>query len=62
MEGLPLKYITMILVAMLIVAAFVSITNLLSATAANATQTANGTLNEVLTQTLGNALKVNVTP
>lgn len=62
MEGLPLKYITMILVAMLIVAAFVSITNLLSATAVNATQTANGTLNEVLTQTLGNALKVNVTP
>jgi len=62
MEGLPLKYIAMLLIAFLVVAAFVSITNLMSATAVNTTQMTNSTLNSILTETLGNALKVNVTP
>ena len=60
MEGLPLKYIAMLLIAFLVVAAFVSITNLMSATAVNTTQMTNSTLNSILTETLGNALKVNV--
>ena len=62
MEGLPLKYISMLLIAALVVAAFVSVTNLMEAAAINTTQTANGTLNTVLTETLGNVLKANVTP
>ncbi|GEM_PF-6120803 len=62
MEGMPLKYIAMLLIAAIILAAMVNITGMLTDTTITGIETANGTLQEVLHHSMGNALKVNVTP
>jgi archaellin len=62
MEGMPLKYIAMLIIAAIIVTAMVNITGTLTATTITGMETANSTLQEVLQHSMGNALKVNVTP
>lgn len=62
MEGMPLKYIAMLIIAAIIVSAMVNITGMLTATTIAGVETANGTLTEVLHHSLGDVLKGNVTP
>ena len=60
MESLPLKYIAMLLFAGIVLAAFVSITNMISTTSLSITNTTSTTMNAILTEKLGNALNVSV--
>lgn len=62
MEGMPLKYIAMLVIAAIILAAMVNITGMLTATTVSGIQTANGTLNEVLHNSMSSVLSGNVTP
>lgn len=62
LEGLALKYIAMLLVAVLVVAAFVQVTGMISALGTEGTITANQTLQTILDQSLGNVIKGNITP
>lgn len=61
-EGLALKYVAMLLVAVLVVAAFVQITGMISSLGTTGTITANQTLQTILDQALGNVIKGNITP
>jgi hypothetical protein len=61
-EGLPLKYIIMLLVAVIIIATLIHVTNMFSATAIAGTEQANQTLNTVLEESLGNVLKNSANP
>jgi len=56
-EGLPLKYIVMILAAAIIIAVLLQITGILSSTATTGTEQANQTLNTILEKSLGNVLE-----
>ena len=62
MEGMPLKYIAMMIIAAIILAAMVNITGMLTSTSISGVQTANQTLTEVLHHSMGTVLKGNITP
>jgi hypothetical protein len=62
LEGMPLKYIAMLIVAAIIMVAFMNIVNMVMTMSINATQTANGTLMAVLDQSIGNTLNANASP
>jgi len=55
-EGLPFKYITMIAVATIVIAAMLLMLGQFETTAKAMTQTYNGTLHETLSGTLAKAL------
>jgi hypothetical protein len=61
-EGLPLKYIIMLLVATLIIAALLQVTDMFSATAMAGTEQANQTLSTILEKSLGNVLENSANP
>ena len=61
-EGMALKYIAMMLIAALVVAAFVQVTGMMVSLGTNGTVVANQTLQTVLDQSLGNVIKGNITP
>jgi hypothetical protein len=61
-EGLPLKYIAIILMAVMIFGAVIAIAGNLSATATQATHQTNQTLNAVLNKSLGNMINRTVSP
>ncbi len=62
MEGMPLKYIAMLIIAAIIVSAMVNITGMLTSTTIASIETANSTMTEILHRSLGDALKGIVTP
>ena len=56
-EGLPLKYIAMLIVAAVILGAFISITLTLSNTTLAGVLQTNQTLNEILNKSVGNVVQ-----
>jgi hypothetical protein len=61
MESLPLRYIALIIIAVIIMASFIQITNMVATTAMAASQTANGTLLSILDNSLSHGIG-NFTP
>ncbi len=60
-EGLPLKYMAMLLMSMLVIAAFVHIASILATTGFQGVSQSNQTLNEILNKSIGNVLQQNST-
>lgn len=56
-EGLPLKYIAMLIVAGIVFAAFIEITLILSTTSLSGISQTNQTLNEILNKSIGNVIQ-----
>ncbi|MBU5557725.1 MAG: hypothetical protein QW751_01075 [Candidatus Aenigmatarchaeota archaeon] len=61
-EGLPLRYILLLLIAAVVLVAVLSITGMLTTSATSATQTANSSLLDVLSKSIGNVLVQNPSP
>jgi hypothetical protein len=55
-EGLPLKYVAMIIIALIMVGALLQITGILTTSVSNATETANKTLHTVLDKSMGDVI------